>query len=106
MARAHNADIVFVKHQGLKKSGRQIIEKSRRKIDLAGAQRGARIVQRDRQDARRCARRLLLQEFQQRWQEHRLPHIIHEKTEDARGGQRIELITRREACKQRVQRLA
>src|SRR5262249_38702970 len=87
VARTPDADIALLKYQPLKKAGGEIVEKSSRKIDYTGAQRGAGIVQWNWQYARRCTGGLLLQEFQQGRQEYCLPHVVHEKAEYSRGGQ-------------------
>ena len=93
MAGAHDASIALVEYEALEKAGRQIVEKSSRKIDRTGAESRPWIVQRNRQYTRRCTGRVLLQEFQQRRQKDHLPDIVHEETEDTRGRERIEPIT-------------
>src|SRR4029453_11416436 len=103
MASAHDANIAFVEHQTLQESRRQIVEKSSGKVDRTRAERRARIVKGNWQDARRYARCLVLQEFEQRGQEYRLPDIVHEEAESSRARQRIEEVICRKPGEQRIQ---
>src|SRR5262249_47686786 len=92
MARAYNASIALMKYQALIKSCGQIVEKSSGKIDRTGTERRSWIVCRNWQHPCRCAGCVLLQEFQQRRQEDRLPNVIHEEGENTGSCQRIELV--------------
>ena len=62
---ANDANVMLMKYQALQETGAEIVKEPDGKIDCAGAERRTRVVQRDRQYARRRAWRFLLEETQQ-----------------------------------------